>query len=140
MMITLTVPMLSQIPVGDPLRKGLLLSVPFAANIGGMGTPIASPPNAVAVSFLLEAGYEISFLQWVLIATPLMAGLLLFAGAYCCTCIAPGRADHFCETGGRADEWSRLVRRGSTGDHHRAMAHRRLARPVQPPWWPCSPR
>ena len=79
MMITLTVPMLSQIPAGDPLRKGLLLSVPFAANIGGMGTPIASPPNAVAVSFLLEVGYDISFLQWVLITTPLMAGLLLFS-------------------------------------------------------------
>ena len=78
MMITLTVPMLSQLPAGDPLRKGLLLAVPFAANIGGMGTPIASPPNAVAVSFLLEAGYKISFLQWVLIATPLMIGLLLF--------------------------------------------------------------
>ena len=79
MMITLTVPMLSQIPAGDPFRKGLILSVPFAANIGGMGTPIASPPNAVAVSFLLEAGYEISFLQWVLIAIPLMTGLLLFS-------------------------------------------------------------
>ncbi|WPP48359.1 SLC13 family permease [Catalinimonas niigatensis] len=79
MMITLVVPMLDQIPKGDPLRKGLLLSIPFAANIGGMGTPIASPPNAVAVSFLQEAGYDISFLQWVLIAVPLMAFLLLFA-------------------------------------------------------------
>ncbi len=79
MMITLVVPMLDQIPKGDPLRKGLLLSIPFAANIGGMGTPIASPPNAVAVSFLQQAGYDISFLQWVLIAVPLMAFLLLFA-------------------------------------------------------------
>ena len=42
MMITLTVPMFSQLPVGDRLRKGLVLCVPFAANIGGMGTPIAS--------------------------------------------------------------------------------------------------
>ncbi len=91
MMITLTVPMLSQIPAGDPLRKGLILSVPFAANIGGMGTPIASPPNAVAVSFLSEAGYEISFLQWVLIATPLMAGLLLFAWGLLSYLYPPGK-------------------------------------------------
>jgi sodium-dependent dicarboxylate transporter 2/3/5 len=89
MMITLTVPMLSQIPPSDPLRKGLILSVPFAANIGGMGTPIASPPNAVAVSFLLKAGYEISFLQWVLIATPLMIGLLLFSWALLTFLYAP---------------------------------------------------
>lgn len=79
MMITLVVPMLSQVPTSDPLRKGLLLSIPFAANIGGMGTPIASPPNAVAVSFLQQAGYEISFSQWVLIAVPLMVFLLFFA-------------------------------------------------------------
>ena len=79
MMITLVVPMLAQVPKGDPLRKGLLLCIPFAANIGGMGTPIASPPNAVAVSFLQQAGYDISFLQWVLIAVPLMIFLLAFA-------------------------------------------------------------
>ena len=79
MMITLVVPMLYQIPEGDPLRKSLLLCIPFAANIGGMGTPIASPPNAVAVSFLQQAGYDISFLQWVLIAVPLMVFLLAFA-------------------------------------------------------------
>ncbi len=79
MMITLVIPIVEQIPKGDPLGKGLLLAVPFAANIGGMGTPIASPPNAVAVSFLQQAGYGVSFLQWVLIAVPLMAGLLLFS-------------------------------------------------------------
>jgi sodium-dependent dicarboxylate transporter 2/3/5 len=79
MMITLVYPMLEQVPKGDPLRKGLLLSIPFAANIGGMGTPIASPPNAVAVSFLQQSGFEISFLKWVLIALPLMIGLLVFA-------------------------------------------------------------
>lgn len=79
MMITLVVPMLAQLPKGDPLRKGLLLCIPFAANIGGMGTPIASPPNAVAVSFLQQSGYSVSFLQWVLIAVPLMVFLLAFA-------------------------------------------------------------
>jgi sodium-dependent dicarboxylate transporter 2/3/5 len=76
MMITLTVPMLAQIPHKDPLRKGLVLAIPFAANIGGMGTPISSPPNAVAVAFLSKAGLEVSFLDWMLIAVPLMLGLL----------------------------------------------------------------
>ncbi len=79
MMITLVAPMLAQIPAGDPVRKGLVLSVPFAANIGGMGTPISSPPNAVVVGFLEQAGYEITFLEWMLIAVPLAGGLLLLS-------------------------------------------------------------
>ncbi len=78
MMITLVVPMLAQMPEDEPIRKGLVLSIPFAANIGGMGTPIASPPNAVAVGFLHNAGYEVSFLSWMLIAVPLMLVLLVF--------------------------------------------------------------
>lgn len=77
MMITLVVPLLKFIPKGDPFSKALILCIPFAANIGGMGTPIASPPNAVAMGFLKSAGYEITFLQWMLIAIPLMAALLL---------------------------------------------------------------
>ena len=79
MMITLVAPMLARVPEGDPLRKGLTLAVPFAANIGGMGTPIASPPNAVAVGFLRSRGVEVGFLDWMLIAVPLMVGLLLCA-------------------------------------------------------------
>ena len=76
MMITLVTPMVQQVPEGDPVRKGLVLAVPFAANVGGMGTPISSPPNAVAVGFLSSAGYEVSFLQWMLIAMPLTVGML----------------------------------------------------------------
>lgn len=78
MMITLVVAMLPQIPRGDPIRKGMILCVPFAANIGGMGTPISSPPNAVAVGFLQRAGLEVTFLEWMLIAVPIMI-VLLFA-------------------------------------------------------------
>ncbi|MEM6289548.1 MAG: SLC13 family permease, partial [Bacteroidota bacterium] len=76
MMITLVGPMLAQIPREDPVRRGLLLSVPFAANIGGMGTPVASPPNAVALGVLTDAGIPISFGTWMLIAVPLGALLL----------------------------------------------------------------
>jgi solute carrier family 13 (sodium-dependent dicarboxylate transporter), member 2/3/5 len=77
MMITLVVAMLPQIPRKDPIRKAMVLCVPFAANIGGMGTPISSPPNAVAVGFLQRAGLEVTFLQWMLIALPIMTVLLI---------------------------------------------------------------
>jgi len=79
MMIALVGPMLATMDPTEPFRKGLVLSIPFAANIGGMGTPIASPPNAVAVGFLNEQGFAVSFLGWMLVAVPLMAVLLFFA-------------------------------------------------------------
>ena len=79
MMITLVMPMMAELNDADPLRVGLVLSVPFAANIGGMGTPISSPPNAVAVGFLNSAGYPVSFLEWMLVAVPLATGLLLLS-------------------------------------------------------------
>jgi solute carrier family 13 (sodium-dependent dicarboxylate transporter), member 2/3/5 len=84
MMIALVAPMLAQLPPGESIRKGIVLAVPFAANIGGMGTPISSPPNAVAVGFLRKAGYSVSFLDWMLVAVPLLIGLLLFAWVLLC--------------------------------------------------------
>lgn len=71
MMLALTGPMLAKTPAGDPFRKALPLGVAFAANIGGMTTPIASPPNAVAIGFLNDAGYRVPFLSWMLAAIPL---------------------------------------------------------------------
>lgn len=78
MMVALVVPMLHAVPKGDPFRKALVLAVAFSANIGGMGTPIGSPPNAVAIGFLRNAGFEVGFLEWLLVALPLMVGLLVF--------------------------------------------------------------
>jgi len=78
MMIALIAPIVSQVAPGDRFRKALILSVPFAANIGGLGTPISSPPNAVALGFLRNVGIHVDFLEWMLVAIPLMALMLLF--------------------------------------------------------------
>lgn len=79
MMITLVSPMLAQLPQGERFRKALVLAVPCAANIGGMGTPIGSPPNAVATGFLQKMGHEVSFLQWMIVCVPIMIVLLVVA-------------------------------------------------------------
>ncbi len=76
MMITVIAPMLAALPKDDPFRKALALAVAFSANIGGLGTPIASPPNAVALGYLQNAGLPVGFLTWMLAAAPLMIGLL----------------------------------------------------------------
>lgn len=79
MMITLVSPLFINLKEGDPLRKGLVLCIPVAANIGGMGTPIGSPPNAVAIGFLRTEGIDISFLNWMIIGVPLALILLALA-------------------------------------------------------------
>ena len=79
MMIALVAPIVAQLPPGEPFRKALTLAVCVGANLGGLGTPIASPPNAVAVGFLRQAGYPVGFLDWMLVGVPLMALLILCA-------------------------------------------------------------
>jgi sodium-dependent dicarboxylate transporter 2/3/5 len=64
MMLAFLVPVLSKLPADDKGKVGLALAIPVAANIGGIGTPIGTPPNATAVKFLAEAGYDVTFMQW----------------------------------------------------------------------------
>ncbi len=77
MMITLVTPMLAQLPKDAPIRKAFILAIPFAANIGGMGTPIGTPPNAVALGFLKDNNIHVGFLEWMGIAIPLVIFLLI---------------------------------------------------------------
>lgn len=79
MMLALVAPMLARMPKEEPFRVALLLGVAFAANVGGMGTPIGSPPNAVAVGHLRAAGLQPGFLEWMLVGVPLAAACLALA-------------------------------------------------------------
>jgi sodium-dependent dicarboxylate transporter 2/3/5 len=79
MMITLAGAMMAKVPANEPFRRALVLGVAFAANIGGMGTPIGTPPNAVALEALRQRDIFLSFGEWMLIAVPLAAGLLVLA-------------------------------------------------------------
>jgi sodium-dependent dicarboxylate transporter 2/3/5 len=58
----------------------LILAVPFGANIGGIGTPIGTPPNAVAFGVInaqsAQTGISMSFLDWMMMAVPLELALL----------------------------------------------------------------
>jgi sodium-dependent dicarboxylate transporter 2/3/5 len=52
----------------------LLLGVAYGASIGGMATPIGTPPNLFLISFAsIQLGREISFAQWMTMALPLCA-------------------------------------------------------------------
>lgn len=55
----------------------LLLSVAYAASLGGIGTLIGSPPNGIAARFITQTyGREFSFLDWLAIGLPVMLIML----------------------------------------------------------------
>jgi sodium-dependent dicarboxylate transporter 2/3/5 len=55
----------------------LLLAIAFGANIGGMGTLIGTPPNALFAGYMQEThGIEIGFAQWMLVGVPFAIVLL----------------------------------------------------------------
>ena len=94
MMVAILAPLFKHFEGRDPFKKALVLAVPFAANIGGMGTIIGTPPNAVAASVLGESGQAISFFQWMLVAVPVVI-VLLFALWFLLIKIFKPREDHF---------------------------------------------
>lgn len=78
MMFAVLIPVLGALEIDDPLRVSLALSVPIGANIGGIITPIGTPPNAVALGALAEQGIRVSFASWMVIGTPLAIVSLVF--------------------------------------------------------------
>lgn len=79
MMLTFLTPVLATLPKDGGGRISLALAIPIAANLGGMGTPIGTPPNAIALGALQEAGYNITFLGWSIRMVPYVIVMLLFA-------------------------------------------------------------
>lgn len=79
MMLVMITPLLAQLATDDPLKKALVLAIPFGANIGGVGTPVGTPPNAIAIGILSDNGYNIDFLDWMLMAVPLVIVMLIVA-------------------------------------------------------------
>jgi sodium-dependent dicarboxylate transporter 2/3/5 len=72
MMMTVILPILARMPENDPGRVAVVLAIPIGANIGGIATPIGTPPNAIALAALQKAGIHIPFGTWVLMALPLV--------------------------------------------------------------------
>lgn len=62
----------------------LMLMTSFAASIGGLATPIGTPPNVIGIGFIrnLGGGADISFFKWTLIGAPVVIVLFLFLWFY----------------------------------------------------------
>lgn len=78
MMLAILTPVLASLPAEGKGRVGLALAIPVAANIGGIGTPIGTPPNAIAKGQLENLlGVNIGFGEWSILMIPL-ALIILF--------------------------------------------------------------
>lgn len=61
----------------------LLLTLAYAASVGGIGTPIGSPPNLIAIGMLEKlADYKIDFFQWMIIGFTILIPMYLALFCY----------------------------------------------------------
>lgn len=83
MMLPIGLSVVSMFENDDPVavRKyatALLLAIAYSASLGGIGTIIGTPPNALLVAYLANThDIHIGFAQWMLIGVPIAALMLL---------------------------------------------------------------
>lgn len=66
------------------LGGALALGVAHAATIGGVGTPVGTPTNLIAIAFFDRAGEPIAFIDWMARALPIMLLMLPLAWLFLC--------------------------------------------------------
>lgn len=82
MMLTFLTPVFKALPANGKGRVALTLSIPVAANLGGMATPIGTPPNAIALKFLNDPhglNLGIGFGQWTAFMLPYVLIMLFIS-------------------------------------------------------------
>lgn len=79
MMLALLTPVLALFKPEDRGRAAFALCIPVGANVGGIGTPIGTPPNAIALKFMQDIGLDVSFGKWMAFGIPFVVVMLLVA-------------------------------------------------------------
>lgn len=82
MMLTFLTPVFKALPANGKGRIALTMAIPVGANIGGMGTIIGTPPNAIALKYLNDPqglNLNMGFLDWSAFMMPYTI-IMLFIG------------------------------------------------------------
>jgi sodium-dependent dicarboxylate transporter 2/3/5 len=79
LMIGAVLPLVRQVGRDEPFAKALMIAIPLAASVGGMGTIIGSAPNAIAAGVAAEFGETINFIEWMMVGAPVALGLVVGA-------------------------------------------------------------
>jgi len=67
-----------KIPRGSAFGGVFFIAIAWATDLGGIATPIGTPPNLLAIALTERLGYSIGFLQWMLVGVPVMVvGMIL---------------------------------------------------------------
>ena len=77
MMIATITPLASKIDKKDPFILSLFLGLATAGTVGGMGTIIGSPPNAIAIGAINNQQVSFGFLSWMILGVPLAMGFII---------------------------------------------------------------
>ena len=80
MMLTFLTPVFKALPANGKGRIALTMAIPIGANLGGMGTPIGTPPNAFAYKVLNDPNglnLGLSFGDWMMVMAPMVILMLL---------------------------------------------------------------
>lgn len=77
LMIGAVMPLVRQLGTSEPFSKALLVAIPMAAGVGGMGTIIGSAPNAIAVGIAADFGTTIDFVEWMIVGVPISLALVV---------------------------------------------------------------
>ena len=63
----------ASVPPTGAFATAMLLAVAYAASLGGMGTPIGTPPNAFFAAYASETlGLRVTFAGWMGVAVPIV--------------------------------------------------------------------
>ena len=79
MMLALLTPVLALFKPEDRGRAAFALCIPIGANVGGIGTPIGTPPNAIALKYMQDLGLDVTFGKWMMFGIPFVIIMLLVA-------------------------------------------------------------
>ena len=99
---------------GSRYATGLMLTISFGASIGGIGTPVGTPPNIIGIGMIERlAGRRITFFEWTAFGTPILLVILpLMLAMLVLLHPAPrgslrGAAEYFAAERRRLGSWSR---------------------------------
>jgi sodium-dependent dicarboxylate transporter 2/3/5 len=61
---------------GRRFAGALVLAVAYGASVGGIGTPVGTPPNLIGIKALAGAGVDMGFVRWMSVGLPIGAVML----------------------------------------------------------------
>ena len=74
----LLIPIASFLTSDMQLKVRFILAIAYGASIGGIITPIGTPPNMILLGFMQKEGMEmIPFIKWIMLVAPLASMMLV---------------------------------------------------------------